>query len=98
MLAAFGIAGALVGGLPSLALVTVGSERRLPGEPLEGAAEIYNSNRSMMESLSRAWGVEPAALLHSPDDRDALRRVLKNALDGRGHFNRRIRLCSGSAL
>lgn len=82
VLAAFGIAGAAACDLPRIALVTVGSELRLPGEPLEGDAEIYNCNRSMMESLCRAWGIEPSMVLHAADDRDALRSALSRALAG----------------
>jgi len=51
VLAAFGIGGTMVYDLPKIALVTVGSELRLPGESLKGDAEIYNCNRSMMEAL-----------------------------------------------
>ncbi|MBN1278687.1 MAG: molybdopterin molybdotransferase MoeA [Chlorobiaceae bacterium] len=80
VLAAFGIAGAVASDQPRIALITVGSELRLPGEPLDGAAEIYNSNSSMMEALSRAWGIEPILLRHVPDDREALRSELSSAL------------------
>ncbi|MEE9903848.1 MAG: molybdopterin molybdotransferase MoeA [Chlorobium sp.] len=82
VLAAFGIGGTMAYDLPKISLVTVGSELRLPGELLEGDAEIYNCNRSMMEALSRAWGIEPAMTLHAPDDRDALRGTLFRALAG----------------
>ncbi|MBM3422022.1 MAG: molybdopterin molybdotransferase MoeA [Chlorobi bacterium] len=80
VLAAFGIGGTMAFDLPKIVLVTVGSELRLPGETLEGDAEIYNCNRSMMEALLRAWGIEPAMTLHAPDDRDALRNTIFHAL------------------
>ncbi len=81
VLATLGVEGALAGGVPRVALVTVGDELRMPGEALEGAA-IYNSNRFMLQALCRAWGIEPALLLHAPDDRAALRGVLDEALAG----------------
>lgn len=80
-LAALGIGRALAGGVPKVAIVTVGNELRLPGEPISGP-EIYNSNRYMLEALCRACGVEPVAVLHAPDDRDALRKVFVDALSG----------------
>ncbi|MCF8383266.1 MAG: molybdopterin molybdotransferase MoeA [Chlorobium sp.] len=81
VLATLGIEGVLAGGVPRVALVTVGDELRMPGEALEGAA-IYNSNRFMLQALCRAWGIEPTLLLHAPDDRAALRGVLAEALAG----------------
>lgn len=81
LLATLGVEGALAGGVPRVALVTVGDELRMPGEALEGAA-IYNSNRFMLQALCRAWGIEPELLLHAPDDRAALRGVLAEALAG----------------
>jgi len=78
VLATLGVGGALAGRRPRVALVTVGNELRLPGEPLDGPA-IYNSNWFMMQALCRAWGIEPVALLHAPDDRESLRKIFAEA-------------------
>ena len=79
VLASFGFASVVVHRMPKVSIVTVGDEVRMPGEEVSGA-QIYNSNRFMLEAACRSVGVEPAGLHHAPDDRLALREALELAL------------------
>jgi len=79
VLASFGFASAAVQRRPRVSIVTVGDEVRMPGEEAS-AAQIYNSNRFMIEALCRSVALEPIAVRHAPDDREALRAVLATAL------------------
>ncbi len=79
VLASFGFASVVVHRKPKVSIVTVGDEVCMPGEEVSGA-QIYNSNRFMLEAACRSVGVEPAGLHHAPDDRVALREALALAL------------------
>ena len=79
VLASFGLASAAVHKKPKVAIVTVGDEVRNPGEELSGA-EIYNCNRSLLESACRSIGIEPVMVCHAPDKKELLREVLALAL------------------
>ncbi len=79
VLASFGFASVVVHRMPKVSIVTVGDEVRMPGEEVSGA-QIYNSNRFLLEAACRSVGVEPAGLHHAPDDRVALREALALAL------------------
>ncbi len=79
LLASFGFASVAVQRRPRVSLVTVGDEVRLPGEEAS-AVQIYNSNHFMLEALCRSVGLEPVAMRHVPDNREALRSVLAEAL------------------
>jgi len=79
VLASFGFASVPVHKQPRVAIVTVGDEVRNPGEELSGA-EIYNCNRSLLESACRSIGIEPVLIRHAPDEKELLREVLELAL------------------
>jgi len=79
VLASFGFASAPIYKQPRVAIVTVGDEVRSPGEELSGA-EIYNSNRFLLEAACRSIGLEPVMVRHAPDERVLLRQVLALAL------------------
>lgn len=79
MLATFGIASALVRPQPRVALVTVGDELRLPGEPIEPLA-IYNSNLPLLEACVEAAGALITQTRQLRDDRQAIREALASAI------------------
>ncbi len=79
VLSAFGCSSVAVYRRPSVAVVTVGDELRMPGEPLQGSA-IYNSNRFSLESCTRSSGAEIAGFWNVPDDEAAIEKALREAL------------------
>jgi molybdopterin molybdotransferase len=79
VLASFGFASVAVQRMPKVSIVTVGDEVRMPGEEVSDA-QIYNSNRFMLEAGCRSVGIEPAGLHHAPDEKVVLREVLALAL------------------
>jgi len=79
VLATFGIASALVRPQPRVALVTVGDELRLPGEPIEPLA-IYNSNLPLLEACVEAAGALITQTRQLRDDRQAIREALASAI------------------
>jgi molybdopterin molybdotransferase len=79
LLATFGIASALVRPQPRVALVTVGDELRLPGEPIEPLA-IYNSNLPLLEACVEAAGALITQTRQLRDDRQAIREALASAI------------------
>ena len=79
VLAAFGKADVPVYRRPNVGIVTVGDELRRPGEKLEEGA-IYNSNHYSLESCAVAAGARIAGQWHAPDDVEAIRDVLTQAL------------------
>ncbi|ABL66456.1 molybdopterin molybdotransferase MoeA [Chlorobium phaeobacteroides] len=81
VLASFGFASALVSGLPKVAILTVGDELRMPGDHAENAA-IYNCNQFMLEAACRASGVGITVIGHAPDERNAMREALRDAMAG----------------
>lgn len=63
-----------------VAIVSTGSELVPPGQPL-GPGQIRDSNSYAIEAQVRACGGEPVRLGPVPDDRDALERALRQALE-----------------
>jgi molybdopterin molybdotransferase len=65
---------------PRVAIVATGSELRNPGESLE-PGQIYESNRRMIAAALAGSGAEIEVLPVVPDDEDAHRAALADALD-----------------
>ena len=79
VLASFGYASVVVQKKPRISIVTVGDEVLMPGEEVSGA-QIYNSNRFMLEAACRSLALEPVGISHAPDEKKMLRKVLELAL------------------
>jgi molybdopterin molybdotransferase len=79
-LAAAGVASVVCSQRPRVAIVATGSELRNPGESLE-QGQIYESNRRMIAAALASSGAEIEVLPVVPDDEDAHRAVLAEALD-----------------
>jgi molybdopterin molybdotransferase len=65
---------------PRVAVACTGDELRDPGEPL-GPGEIHNSNGPMLRSLAQRAGAVIVACDHLPDQPEAIRHALAEALD-----------------
>jgi molybdopterin molybdotransferase len=79
-LAAAGVASLVCSVRPRVAIVATGSELRSPGEPL-APGQIYESNRRMIAAALASSGAEIDVLPVVPDDEEAHRAVLAQALD-----------------
>ncbi len=79
LLAALGVTDVSVGRRPRVALLATGSELREAGQPLS-AGQIYESNRLGLAALVRQRGGEPLVMPLVPDQPDATREALENAL------------------
>jgi molybdopterin molybdotransferase len=79
-LAAAGVASVVCSARPRVAIVATGSELRNPGESLE-PGQIYESNRRMIAAALAGSGAEIEVLPVVPDDEDAHRAALVDALD-----------------
>ena len=79
VLSSFGFSSAEVKRKPVVSIVTVGDELRLPGEEVADA-EIFNSNRFMLQAFCRALNIESACIRHAPDNRQQLREILEQSL------------------
>ena len=79
VLSSFGFSLVEVKRKPTVSIVTVGDELRLPGEEVADA-EIFNCNRFMLQAICRALGIEPAFIRHAADDRKLLREILEHSL------------------
>jgi molybdopterin molybdotransferase len=79
-LAAAGVASVVCSRRPRVAIVATGSELRNPGESLE-PGQIYESNRRMIAAALAGSGAEIEVLPVVPDDEDAHRAALADALD-----------------
>jgi molybdopterin molybdotransferase len=79
-LAAAGVASVICSRRPRVAIVATGSELRNPGESLE-PGQIYESNRRMIAAALAGSGTEIEVLPVVPDDEDAHRAALADALD-----------------
>ena len=79
ILATFGIHAPLVFSRPRAAILTVGDELRIPGEPA-GPLTIYNSNLPMLEACARASGAEVTGAWQLPDDPSRIREVVEHSL------------------
>jgi putative molybdopterin biosynthesis protein len=80
VLAAIGIEHVDVWRRPIVAILSTGDEIIAPGEPME-PARIYDSNAQVLADAVRELGGEPHRLGITPDDADALRAKLREALD-----------------
>ncbi len=65
--------------LPRVALFTTGNEV-VPVEAVAGPVQIRNSNRWIIQSLLRPWGIVPVIGEHIPDDRALLVHAVERAL------------------
>jgi len=79
-LASAGVAEPRCSRRPRVAVVTTGTELRLPGEPLE-PGQIYESNGLMLESLLAGAGALVERGASVADDEDAHRTALARALE-----------------
>jgi molybdopterin molybdotransferase len=81
ILASLGKEECLVEKLPRVALFTTGNEVVPVGAPV-GAVQIRNSNRWILQSLLKGWGISPCLYEHLPDSKAALRDSLSQAITG----------------
>ena len=79
VLAAVGVADVEVRRRPVVAILSTGDEIIAPGEPM-AAARVYDSNSQVLADAVRELGGEPLRLGITPDDADALRAKLRQAL------------------
>ena len=80
VLAAIGVAAVDVWRQPVVAILSTGDEIIAPGEPMQ-PARVYDSNAQVLADAVRELGGEPRRLGIVPDDADALRAKLREALD-----------------
>jgi putative molybdopterin biosynthesis protein len=80
VLAAIGIEHVDVWRRPIVAILSTGDEIIAPGEPMQ-PARIYDSNAQVLADAVRELGGEPHRLGITPDDAEALRAKLHEALD-----------------
>jgi putative molybdopterin biosynthesis protein len=81
VLAAVGVAEVEVWRKPVVAILSTGDEIIAPGEPMRPAL-IYDSNAQVLADAVRELGGEPRRLGITPDDVDALRTKLAEAIAG----------------
>ncbi len=79
VLAAIGVAGVDVWRRPVVAIFSTGDEIIAPGEPAQ-PARIYDSNAQVLADAVRELGGEPLRLGIVPDDLDALRAGMRDAI------------------
>jgi putative molybdopterin biosynthesis protein len=80
VLAAIGVAGVEVWRKPVVAVLSTGDEIIAPGEPMR-PARVFDSNAQILADAVRELGGEPRRLGIVPDDEDALRRKVREALE-----------------
>jgi putative molybdopterin biosynthesis protein len=80
VLAAIGVATVDVYRKPIVAILSTGDEIIAPGEPME-PARVYDSNAQVLSDAVRELGGEPRRLGITPDNVDALRAKLHEALE-----------------
>ena len=80
VLAAIGVAGVEVWRKPVVAVLSTGDEIIAPGEPMR-PARVFDSNAQILADAVRELGGEPRRLGIVPDDQDALRRKVREALE-----------------
>jgi putative molybdopterin biosynthesis protein len=80
VLAAIGVARVDVWRKPVVAILSTGDEIIAPGQPMQ-PARIYDSNAQVLADAVRELGGEPHRLGITPDDADALRAKVQEALD-----------------
>lgn len=86
ILASLGKSECLVEKLPRVALFTTGDEVVQVGYPVSHA-QIRNSNRWILTSLLKGWGISPFLYEHLPDSKAALRGSLTKAIGGTGNVS-----------
>jgi len=79
VLAAIGVADVDVWRRPVVAIVSTGDELIAPGQPME-PARVYDSNAQVLADAVQELGGDPRRLGITPDDADALRARLHEAL------------------
>ncbi len=80
VLAAIGVATVDVWRKPIVAILSTGDEIIPPGQPMQ-PARIYDSNAQVLADAVRELGGEPLRLGITPDDADALRAKVRDALE-----------------
>jgi putative molybdopterin biosynthesis protein len=80
VLAAIGVAGVEVWRKPVVAILSTGDEIIAPGEPMR-PARVFDSNAQILADAVRELGGEPRRLGIVPDDENALRRKVREALE-----------------
>jgi len=80
VLAAIGVAHVDVWRKPVVAILSTGDEIIAPGQPMQ-PARIYDSNAQVLADAVRELGGEPHRLGITPDDADALRAKVQEALN-----------------
>jgi putative molybdopterin biosynthesis protein len=80
VLAAIGVARVDVWRKPVVAILSTGDEIIAPGQPMR-PARIYDSNAQVLADAVRELGGDPRRLGITPDDADALRAKIREALD-----------------
>ncbi len=78
-LAAAGVADVMCARRPCAAVLTTGTELRLPGEPL-APGQVYEANGTILAAALTAAGADVQVLPPVPDDEDAHRRALERGL------------------
>jgi molybdopterin molybdotransferase len=79
ILASLGKNECLVERLPRVALFTTGNEV-VPVDAPASPIQIRNSNRWIVQSLLKGWGISPFRYEHLPDSKDVLRNSLREAI------------------
>ena len=80
MLAAVGVSMVHVWQKPIVAILSTGDEIIAPGEPM-APARIYDSNAQVLADAVRELGGEPLRLGITPDEPDALRAKVREAIE-----------------
>ena len=80
VLAAIGVAAVDVWRKPVVAILSTGDEIIAPGEPMR-PARVYDSNAQVLADAVRELGGEPRRLGIAPDDVEALRAKVREALE-----------------
>jgi molybdopterin molybdotransferase len=77
LLASLGKNQLVVERLPRVALFTTGNEV-VQADEEPGPAQVRNSNRWLLQSFLKKWGISPFAYEHIPDDRETTRKILSS--------------------
>ena len=80
LLASVGKHQVLVRKMPRVAVLTSGNEVISPGQQVS-EFQIRNSNKYLLTSLLKKWGIKPTFTFHLPDDRQTISSTLSPLLD-----------------